>query len=90
MTCEDAEEPPMLAIRGAERCTSMKAERKGVGRRWIAVRSDNVLNLDPVLLPAITLSSSISAVEGFKTRVSGGWTSVAPMRSSLLVASLGK
>lgn len=59
MTCEDAEEPPMLAMRGAERCTSMNAEIKGVGRRWIVVRSDNALNLGLVSPLAVGLSSPI-------------------------------
>ena len=64
MTCEDADEPPILAIRGAERCTSMKAEMKGVGRRWIAVRRDIMLSLSPVLLSTVVLSPSICAVDG--------------------------
>jgi len=67
MTCEDADEPPMLAIRGAERCTSMKAEMNGVGRRCIAVRSDNVLSLDPVSPHTVVLSSSICAVDWLRS-----------------------
>ena len=59
MTFEDAEEPPILAIRGAERCTSMKVEIKGVGRRWVAVRSDNALHLDPASPLSGGLSSPI-------------------------------
>lgn len=69
MTCEDAEEPPMLAIRGAERCTSRKAEMKGVGRRWIAVRADNafdLFNLEPVASPTAVLSPSIGVVDGLR------------------------
>lgn len=59
MTCEDAEEPPTLAIRGAERWTNMNAEMKGVGSRWIAVRSDNAFKLEPLSLLAVALSPSI-------------------------------
>ena len=83
MTCEDAEEPPMLAMRGAERCTNMKAEIKGVGSRWIVVRSDNALNLGPVPLPAVGLSSPIfdfCTVEGLRKWVGvDGSTSAAKM-----------
>ena len=66
MTCEDADEPPMLAIRGAERCTNMKAEMKGVGRRWSAVRIDNALNLDAVSSLMVVLSPSICVVDGLR------------------------
>ena len=66
MTCEDADEPPMPAIRGAERCTSRKAEMKGVGSRWIAVRTDNAFNLDLVSSPAVVLSPSIDVVDGLR------------------------
>ena len=66
MTCEDADEPPILAITGAERCTSMKAEMKGVGSRWIAVRSDIMLSLGPVSLSTVVLSPSICAVDGLR------------------------
>jgi len=66
MTCEDAEEPPMLAIRGAERCTNMKAEMKGVGSRWIVVRSDSVLNLALVSPSTFALSPCIYAVDDLR------------------------
>ena len=69
MTCEDADEPPMPAIRGAERCTSMKAEMKGVGRRWIAVRIDSALNLDLVASPTVVLSPSICVVDGLRKQM---------------------
>lgn len=55
----------------------MKAEMKGVGSRWIVVRSDNVLNLDTVSLPVVALSSSICAVEELRKRVGASvWTTV--------------
>ena len=67
MTCEDADEPPRLAIRGAERCTNIKAEMKGVGRRWIAVRIGNALNLDGVSSLVVVLSPSICVVDELRT-----------------------